>query len=127
MLLPQIITAGIEKLQCVVCCEVLSAKSVTSSNLKCHFDSKHLSFAAKETYYFRSKVNGFKKAELDTCGSCHKQNAAATGAPYLVTPRIARVMKPHTIAWIYCCQRPKYFLNYDWRKIHYPIEGNFLI
>lgn len=93
-----IITAGIEKPQCVICCEVLSAESMKPNKLRCHFDSKHPSFASKDTDYFRSKADGLKKASLDTGGKYHKQNVAAVETPYLVALRIARAMKPHTIA-----------------------------
>ncbi|XP_070270292.1 LOW QUALITY PROTEIN: protein FAM200C [Myotis yumanensis] len=93
-----IITAGIEKLQCVICCEVLSAESMKLNKLKCHFDSKHPSFASKDTNYFRSKADGLKKGRLDTGGKYHKQNVAAVEASYLVALKIERGMKPHTIA-----------------------------
>ncbi|XP_014389407.1 PREDICTED: LOW QUALITY PROTEIN: protein ZBED8-like [Myotis brandtii] len=93
-----IITAGIEKPQCVICCEVLSAESTKPNKLKRHFDSKHSSFAGKDTNYFRSKADGLKKARLDTGGKYHKQNVAAVEASYLVAPRMARAMKPHNFA-----------------------------
>ncbi|KAK1336735.1 LOW QUALITY PROTEIN: hypothetical protein QTO34_002770 [Cnephaeus nilssonii] len=93
-----IITARIEKPQCVICCEVLSAESMKPNKRKRHFDSKHPSFASKDTNYFRSKADGLKKARLDTGGKYHKQNIAAVEASYLVALRIARAMKPHTIA-----------------------------
>ncbi|XP_034288737.2 protein FAM200B [Pantherophis guttatus] len=93
-----IITAGIEKPQCIICCEVLSAESMKPNKLKRHFDSKHPSFAGKDTSYFRSKADGLKKARLDTCGKYYKQNEAAVEASYLVAHRIAKAMKPHTIA-----------------------------
>lgn len=91
-----IITAGIEKPQCVVCCEVLSAKCMKLNKLKCRFDSKHLSITGKNTSYFRSNADGLKKSRLDT--KYHKQNITAIEASYLVALRIARAMKPHTIA-----------------------------
>ncbi|XP_070275267.1 SCAN domain-containing protein 3-like [Myotis yumanensis] len=93
-----IITAEIEKQQCVICCEVLSAKSMKLNKQKYHFDSKHPSFASKDTNYFRSKADGLKKARLDTGGKYHKQNVAAIEASYLLALRNARAMKPHTIA-----------------------------
>ncbi|XP_034277935.1 zinc finger BED domain-containing protein 5-like isoform X1 [Pantherophis guttatus] len=93
-----IITAGIEKPQCVICCEVLSAESMKPNKMKRHFDSKHPSFAGMDTNYFRSKADGLKKARLHTGGKCDKQNVAAVEASYLVAHRIARAMKPHTIA-----------------------------
>ncbi|KAK1346479.1 hypothetical protein QTO34_000335 [Cnephaeus nilssonii] len=92
-----IITAGIEKPQCVIYCEVLSAESMKPNKLKRHFDSKHLSFAGKDTNCFRSKADGLKKARLDTGGK-YLQHVAAVEASYLVALRIARAMKSHTIA-----------------------------
>ncbi|BFZ23033.1 hypothetical protein BsWGS_26072 [Bradybaena similaris] len=68
------------------------------NKLKCHFDSKYLSFASMDTNYFRSKADGLKKARLDTGGKCHKQNVSAIEASYLVALRIARAMKAHIIA-----------------------------
>ncbi|XP_015421155.1 PREDICTED: zinc finger BED domain-containing protein 5-like [Myotis davidii] len=60
--------------------------------------NKHLSFASKDTNYFRSKADGLKKGRLDTGGKYHEQNVAAVEASYLVTLKIDRGMKPHTIA-----------------------------
>nr|XP_056706361.1 zinc finger BED domain-containing protein 5-like [Euleptes europaea] len=53
---------------------------------------------SEDTNYFRSKADGLKKARLDTGGKYHKQNVAAVEASYLAALRIARAMKPHTIA-----------------------------
>ncbi|XP_066450060.1 SCAN domain-containing protein 3-like [Eleutherodactylus coqui] len=93
-----IITAGIEKPQCVICCEVLSAESMKPNKLKRHFDSKHPTFAGKNIDYFRNKADGLKKSRFDTGSQYHKHNVAAVEASYLVALRIARAMKPHTIA-----------------------------
>ncbi|BFZ03436.1 hypothetical protein BsWGS_06475 [Bradybaena similaris] len=95
-----IITAGIVKPQCVICCEVLSAESMKPNKLKRHFDSKHPSFTGNDTNNFRSKADRLKNARLDTGGKYHKQNVSAVEASfsYLVALRIARAMKPHTIA-----------------------------
>ena len=68
------------------------------NKLKRHFDSKHPSFADKDTQYFTCKADGVKKARLDSGGKYHKQTIAAVEASYLVALRIARAMKPHTIA-----------------------------
>lgn len=89
-----IITAGIEKLQRVVCSEVLSATSIKPNKLKRHFDGKHLSFVGKDTNNFRSKVDKvdrLKKANLDTGAEYHRQNVAVIEASYLVALRIAKV------------------------------------
>ena len=79
-----LVTAGIEKPQCVICNEVLSAESMKPNKLKRHFDSKHPSFADKDTQYFRCKADGVKKARLDSGGKYHKQTIAAVEASYLV-------------------------------------------
>ncbi|CAJ0945397.1 unnamed protein product, partial [Ranitomeya imitator] len=92
-----VISAGIEKPQCVICTEVLSAESMKPNKLKRHFDSKHPLFASKDISYFRSKADGLKKSRFDTGGQYHKHNVAAVEASYLVALRIARAMKPHTI------------------------------
>lgn len=92
------ITIGIERPQCVICGVVLSAESMKPNKLKRHFESKHSSFAGKDTSYFRSKADGLKKARLDTGSRPYKQNVAAVEASYLVALRIARDMKPHTFA-----------------------------
>lgn len=55
--------------------------------MKHHFNSNHSSFDGKDTQYFRS-----------TGGKYHQQNLAAIEASYLVTLRIAKAKKPHTIA-----------------------------
>ncbi|XP_032742843.1 protein ZBED8-like [Rattus rattus] len=92
------ITAGTERPQCVICGVVLSAESMKPNKLKRHFESKHSSFAGKDTNYFRSKADGLKKARLDPGSKTYKQNVAAVQASYLVALRIARDMKPHTFA-----------------------------
>ncbi|XP_060616127.2 protein FAM200C-like isoform X1 [Anolis sagrei] len=92
-----VIIAGVEKPQCVICCEILAAESMKPNKLKRHFDCKHLSFAGKDASYFRSKADGLKKARVDTGGERRKQNVSALEASYLVALRIARSMKPDTI------------------------------
>ncbi|XP_036027915.1 protein ZBED8-like [Onychomys torridus] len=93
------LTAGIEKPQCVICGDVLSAESMKPNKLKRHFDSKHLSFAGKDINYFRSRADELKRARPDTGGVKYpRQNVIAVEASYLVALRIARTMKPHTFA-----------------------------
>ncbi|XP_007648258.1 zinc finger BED domain-containing protein 5 [Cricetulus griseus] len=92
------ITAEIEKPQCVICGDVLSAESMKPNKLKRHFDSKHLSFAGKDISYFKSKADELKKGRLDTGIKSPKQNVVAVEVSYLVALRIARTMKPHTFA-----------------------------
>ncbi|KAM4697851.1 zinc finger BED domain-containing protein 5-like [Rhinophrynus dorsalis] len=97
MVFTSIVAAGIEKPQCVICTEVLSAESMKPNKLKRHFDSKHPSFASKDIQYFKNKADGVKKSRLDTGGKYQQQNLAAVEASYLVALRITKAKKPHTI------------------------------
>ena len=93
-----IVAAGIEKPQCVICNEVMSAESMKPNKLKRHFDSKHPNYAGKDVQYFKNKADGVKKSRLDSGGQYQQQNVAAIEASYLVALRIAKAKKPHTIA-----------------------------
>jgi len=93
-----ILNAGIEKPQCVICSEILSAESMKPNKMKRHFDAKHPNFAGKDVQYFKNKADGLKKSRLDFDGKYQQQNLAAIEASYLVAFRIAKAKKPHTIA-----------------------------
>src|SRR6218665_181945 len=94
-----IVVAGIEKLQCVICNDVLSAESMKPNKFKRHFDTKHQNFSDKHVQYFKNKADGVKKSRLDAGSSLYQQqNVAAVEASYLVALRIAKAKKPHTIA-----------------------------
>ena len=43
-----IVEAGIEKPQCVICNEIMSAESMKPNKMKRHFDAKHPNFAGKD-------------------------------------------------------------------------------
>lgn len=85
-----IISAGIEKPQCV--------ESMKPNKLKHHFDTKHLSFASKDTGYFKRKTKDIKRSRLDTGGKYHQQNRATFKVLYMVALRIPKAKKPHTIS-----------------------------
>jgi len=53
-----IVVAGIEKPQCVICNDVLSAESMKPNKLKRHFDTKHQNFSDKNVQYFKNKADG---------------------------------------------------------------------
>ena len=59
-----IVEAGIEKPQCVIFSEIMSAESMKPNKIKLHFDAKHLSFTGKDVQYFKNKTDGVKKAGL---------------------------------------------------------------
>ena len=59
-----IVVAGIEKPQCVICNEILSSESMKPNKLKRHFDTKHPTFAGKDSNISRTKLMGSRKADL---------------------------------------------------------------
>ena len=93
-----IVEAGIERPQCVICNEIMSAESMKPNKMKRNFDAKHPNFAGKDVQYFKNKGDGVKKSRLDFGGKYQQQNMAAIEASYLVALRIAKANKPHTIA-----------------------------
>ena len=93
-----IVETGIEKPQCVICNEIMPAESMKPNKIKRHFDAKHPNIAGKDVQYFKNKADGVNKSRFDFGGKYQQQNMAAVEASYLVAPRIAKAMKPHTIA-----------------------------
>ena len=63
-----IVSAGIEKRQCVICEETLSAESMKPNKLKRHFDTKHSNLSGQDVQYFKNKAEGVKKSRLDSGG-----------------------------------------------------------
>ena len=102
-----IVEAGIEKPQCVICNKIMSAESMKPNKMKRHFDAKHPNFAGKDVQYLKNKADGVKNSRFDIDGKYQKQNMAAIEASYLVTLRIAKAKKPHTMPRSCCCQQPK--------------------
>ena len=89
-----IVIAGIEKPQCVIYNDVLSAESMKPNKLK----HQHFSDKAVGLQYFKNKADGVKEGRLDAGERYQQQNVAAVEASYLVALRIAKAKKPHTIA-----------------------------
>jgi zinc finger BED domain-containing protein 5/7/8/9 len=82
--------------QCVICFEKLSNGSMKPSLLKRHFEGKHENLQGKPLDFFKKKkieLNSNKKSIT----SFTTTNAQATEASYLVSLRIAKTAKPHTI------------------------------
>src|SRR6218665_88185 len=80
-----IVVAGIEKPQCVICIDVLSAESMKRNKLKRRFDTKHQNFSDKDVQYFKNKADGVKKGRLDAgAGTNSKTWSPAVKASYLV-------------------------------------------
>ena len=89
--------SGIQKAQCVVCNETLSAESMKPSKLKRHLETRHPEILSKDPSFFKRMGNGLKRSRLDTTGVYSQQSIACIEASYVVSLRIAKQHKPHTI------------------------------
>ena len=89
---------GIEKPQCVLCMKVLSPESMKPSKLKMHLQTKHTDSKDKDLSFFERKANCVKRSRMDSSGVFQQQNRAAVEATFVVSLRIAKAKKPHTIA-----------------------------
>ena len=89
--------SGIEKPQCVICCDMLSGESMKPSKLKRHLETRHPEYLEKDPSFFKRKEDVLKRSRLDTTGAYHQQSFACIEASYAVSLRIARARKPHTI------------------------------
>jgi hypothetical protein len=81
----------------VIRCEVLANESFQVNKLIRHLKTKRDSLADRGTEFFKRKAEIVKKTRLDSSGFYQQKNAAAVEASYLVTQRIAKVKKQHTI------------------------------
>ena len=93
-----IVNAGVERPQCVVCLEVLAHESMKPAKLQRHLETKHPALKDKSIDFFKAKVDGVKSRRLDSSGLFENKNLAAIEASYTVALRIAQAKKPHTIA-----------------------------
>ena len=73
-----IVVAGIEKPQCVICNDVLSAESMKPNKRKRHFNTKHHSFSDKDVQYFKNKADGVKKRRLDAGGRYQQRGCCSS-------------------------------------------------
>ena len=89
---------GAEKPQCVLCYKVLSNESLKKNKLKRHLETKHPQHVKKNRIFFQHRETELKRSRI-----CSETNPAllaskqATLASYVVSLRIGREMKPHTI------------------------------
>ena len=88
--------SGIQKTQCVVCNETLSAESMKPNKLKRHLETRHPELLSKDPSFFKRMENGLKRSRLDTTGVYSQQSIACIEASYVVSLRIVKQHKPHT-------------------------------
>ena len=78
---------------------VLSPESMKPSKLKRHLKTKHTDCKDKDlSSFFERKANCVKRSRVDCSGVFQQQNQAAVEATFVVSLRIAKAKKPHTIA-----------------------------
>ncbi|KAI6648172.1 zinc finger BED domain-containing protein 5-like [Oopsacas minuta] len=92
-----IVIEGIAKPQCVICLKVLSAESMKPFQLKRHFEKEHPTHNDRDVSFFQRQSQSVKKSRLDTTGQTAITIRAAVEAPYVVSLRISKSKKPHTI------------------------------
>ena len=92
-----LVTDGIEKPHCVICLKVLSAESMKPFQLKRHFEKEHPTYKDRDVSFFERKADSVKKSRLDNTAQTFANTGAAVEATYVVSLRIAKCKKPHTI------------------------------
>jgi hypothetical protein len=86
-----------ERQQCVPCMNVLASECMLPSKLKRHLETTHPSVVSKSSDYFSRKLKELNQEKA----SFYKQASIPSNAllaSYKVAHRIAKYMKPHTIA-----------------------------
>ena len=102
-----IVETGIEKPQCVICNEIMSAESMKPNKIKLHFNAEHPSFTGKDVQYLKNKTDGVKKSRLDFGGKYQQQNMAPLK---LNIWWLSESPKPRNLTPLprsCCCQQPK--------------------
>ena len=61
-----IVNAGVERLQCVVCLEVLAHESMKPAKLQKHLETKHFALKDESINFFKAKVDGVKSRHPDS-------------------------------------------------------------
>lgn len=92
-----VLDRDVEKPRCLLCDTVLCSESLKPSKLKRHFETKHKDYQGKPRSFFQKKLE-----QVESQGAkfvkCTRTSDAALRASYEVSYRIAKCMKPHTIA-----------------------------
>ncbi|XP_050535830.1 zinc finger BED domain-containing protein 5-like [Daktulosphaira vitifoliae] len=82
--------------QCVICFEVLANESMRPNKLRRHIKTKHPDLIDKPLSYFETKLKELNTSKTKIT-QFTKFNEKAMHASYLISLRIAKAGKPHTI------------------------------
>ncbi|KAI0221285.1 hypothetical protein LSAT2_027344, partial [Lamellibrachia satsuma] len=88
---------GVQKPQCVLCMKVLSAESMKPFQLRRNFEKEHPMYIDRNNSFFQRKAKSAQNARIDSTGKTTQQSKAAVEASYVVSLRIAKAKKAHTI------------------------------
>ena len=88
---------GVQKPQCVLCMKVLSAESMKPFQLRRHFEKEHRTYKDRNISFFKRKAKSAQNARIDNIGKTTQQSKAAVEASYVVSLRVAKAKKAHTI------------------------------
>ncbi|CAN8026303.1 unnamed protein product [Ixodes persulcatus] len=87
--------------QCVICAEVLANSCMNPTKLSRHLSTKHPAYKDRTTEYFAKKQEQLEAMKLGShkeVRKCSKHSGELkTKATYLLSYRIAKQLKPHTI------------------------------
>ena len=92
-----VINAEVEKPMCLLCPKVLAADSMKPGKLKRHLETTHSDYVDKPKEFFQRKLDEFTKQKQMLKEVVHSTSNALL-ASYLVSYRIAKRKKPHTVA-----------------------------
>ena len=101
-----VINAEVEKPMCLLCSKVLAADSMRPGKLKRHLKTTHSDYVDKPKEFFQRKLDEFTKQKQMLKEVIQKQMlkevihspSNALLASYLVSYKIAKCKKPHTVA-----------------------------
>lgn len=82
--------------QCIICYEMLANESMRPNKLRRHIETKHFDLKDQPLSYFETKLKELKTSKTKI-KQFTKVNEKAMHASYLISLRIAKAGKPHTI------------------------------
>jgi hypothetical protein len=85
---------GEERLQCVICCEVLANESLNANKLMKHLKIKHGSLADQGAEFFKRKAETVNKTNLIVVDLTSKKNAATEEASFVVAQSFTKAKNP---------------------------------
>ena len=88
--------SGKEKLQCVLCCSVLSNEAMKPSKVKRHLQQKQPEHVEKDLDFFQRQKLLLKRQKLDACEYFQKQSTTSLTISFEVTLHVPKQKKPHT-------------------------------